>query len=137
MKTESNTRIGLLVSIDDTVFDQMMNERIVKRSGLVNDFRTFLDPLEALEFLRLPDRPPVDAILLDINMPKMDGFEFLDVAEREFGSDFAKVVIVMLTTSLSPMNVDRAKTYDLIRAYFNKPLENSQLQWIADTVAAG
>lgn len=137
MKASTNAKIGLLISIDDTAFDQMMNERIVKRSGLVHDFRTFLDPAEALDFLRQPDRPPVDAILLDINMPKMDGFEFLDVAKCGFGPDFAKVVIVMLTTSLSPLNVDRAKTYDLIRAYFNKPLANSQLQWIADTVAAG
>lgn len=127
-----NDRIGLLISIDDSEFDQLMNERIVARSEMVDEFRTFLDPEQALQFLREKDHRPVDAILLDVNMPRMDGFTFIERAHEEFGPNFAKMVVVMLTTSLSPADRARAEACQVIREFFNKPLEISHLMTIRD-----
>lgn len=123
--------IGLLVAIDDSKFDQMMNARIVERSGLVGEFRQFLDGASALEFLRRTDRPKVDALLLDINMPLMDSFEFLDIATAEFGDDLAGIVVLMLTTSLVPGDMARARTYRAVRDFHNKPLSATLLARIA------
>ncbi len=129
-------RIGHLVAIDDSEFDQMANARLVERSGMVDDFRTFLDATEALAYLRQTDRPRVDAILLDINMPVMDGFEFLDAATAEFGDDFAGIVVLMLTTSLLPKDVERALSYKPVRDFFNKPLSLDLLRQIAERLHA-
>lgn len=126
----SDGRIGHLVSIDDSEFDQLANARIVERSGLVDEFRTFLDAQDALDFLRSHQGRPVDAILLDINMPGMSGFEFLDAATKELGGNFRGIVVLMLTTSLSAYDMERARSYSAVRDYFNKPLSQQLLEQI-------
>lgn len=130
--TETKPRIGTLMIIDDSEVDQMLCRRLVKRSGLVDNVIGFLSAEDALEYLRSQTLPAADAILLDINMPKMDGFEFLDAATRELGARFARIVIMMLTTSLNPYDQERARQYPVVKDYCNKPLLLEYLERLAD-----
>ncbi len=129
--TETKPRIGTLMIIDDNEVDQMLCRRLVKRSGLVDNVLGFLSAEDALEYLRSQTLPAADAILLDINMPKMDGFEFLDAATRELGARFARIVIMMLTTSLNPHDQERARQYPVVKDYCNKPLLLEYLERLA------
>ncbi len=129
-------RIGHLIAIDDSEFDLLSNKRMIERSGLVEDYQYFLDAQEALHYMRSPDRPGIDAILLDINMPVMNGFEFLDAATGELGEDFAGIVVLMLTTSLSPRDTERALSYKAVREFCNKPLSMTLLESLADHLRA-
>lgn len=119
-----------LMLIDDNEDDQMFYRRIIKKSGLVEAFHPFFMADDALAFLRQDNRPPIDAILLDINMPGMDGFQFLAAATEEFGDDFAKVTVIMLTTSILEEDKRRASRYSIVKDYINKPLEQSHLEKI-------
>lgn len=113
--------------IDDNPIDQMLYKRIVARAGVVREVICFSDAEAALARLQAtPDNLP-DVILLDINMPKMDGFEFLEAVERIFGPDFC-VVVVMLTTSLDPKDLDRAKRFQAVKDYLDKPLTVQKVQ---------
>jgi len=116
--------------IDDNEDDQMVYRRIIKRSGLVENFHQFFLAEEALTFLRDQACPAIDAILLDINMPGMDGFQFLEAATNEFGDSFARVAVVMLTTSLLEDDKQRASQYAIVKDYLNKPLEQAHLEKI-------
>ncbi len=55
-------------------------------------------------------------------MPRMNGFEFLEAAAERFGPQFAKVVVIMLTTSLNPGDRQRAEAFEVVREFLNKPL---------------
>jgi CheY-like chemotaxis protein len=70
-------------------------------------------------------------IFLDINMPRMNGFEFLEAATERLGPEFAKIVVVMLTTSLIEKDRERAATFPVVRRFINKPLTVEHLQDVA------
>ncbi|OLP53081.1 hypothetical protein BJF92_18810 [Rhizobium rhizosphaerae] len=81
---------------------------------------------EALDILRA-GRP--DAVLLDVNMPVMNGFELLEhlalMAEDE------RPVVAMLTSSRVPADRQRAETFAFVRAYFEKPLRTEDMAALA------
>ena len=123
--------IGSIMLIDDNEIDQMICKRLINRSGMVGELISFLSAEEALEHLRNSELPAVDAILLDVNMPRMDGWEFLEAATRELGTPFARIVVMMLTTSLDPRDLERARKFSVVRDYCNKPLMMAYLEKLA------
>ncbi len=78
-----------------------------------------------------------DLILLDINMPRMSGFDFLDEAINLYGKSFRAIVVVMLTTSLHPDDVERAKQYNVIFDYIPNPLTVEKFHQIVEQFKAG
>lgn len=123
--------IETLLLIDDNELDQMLYKRIIERSGLVDQTLSFYYAEEALAFLERDRDFRVDVILLDINMPRMDGFEFLQAATERLGENFAKAVVVMLTTSLDPKDVERANSFSAVKDFLNKPLTAEHLKQIS------
>ena len=71
-------RIGTAILIDDNTIDQRLYKKILMRSDLVGEVITFSLAGPALDFLRENRSQKIDVIFLDIIMPMMDGFEFLD-----------------------------------------------------------
>ncbi|MEL7093404.1 MAG: response regulator [Pseudomonadota bacterium] len=128
--------IGSIMLIDDNAIDQQLCKRLIERSGLVDRFAGFLSAEEALNHLRQPDTPAYDAIFLDVNMPRMDGFEFLDAATTELGDRFARIIVMMLTTSLDPRDQKRAGEFAVIKDYCNKPLMLQHLEKLANMLKA-
>jgi len=137
MKDTPLPLIGTLMVIDDSKIDHRMVGRIVEKSGIVGQMLNFVWAEEALEYIRSTPPPAADAIILDINMPRMDGFEFLEAASDEFGEDFARVVVMMLTTSLDPRDVARAETFPVVREFCHKPLIEAHLKKIAALLRQG
>ena len=118
------TRIMLL---DDDEIDQMACNRLIKRTEVTRDLVSFTTPATALAFLSDPECPPVDLILLDVNMPRMDGFEFLEAAHKLVALPVMPPVLVMLATPLGPFHRDQARKFGVIKGYLDKPLSADDL----------
>lgn len=125
-------KIQNIMLIDDEQVDQKQYSRVLMRSGIVENVICFTYADEALDYLRANSDTTIDVIFLDINMPRMDGFEFLEVVTSELRDDFAHVVIMMLTTSLDPRDRERAEKYDVVRDFIIKPLEVAHVQHAAE-----
>ncbi len=67
-----------------------------------------------------------DLILLDINMPIMNGWEFLDAFQKVEKSQ--QVPVVMLTSSIDKEDINKSKQYPKVKGYFSKPLDSSKIQ---------
>ena len=111
-----------VILIDDNAIDNKLHTRVINRTGLAREVIAFPMAEDAIAYLRQPGAIPADLILLDINMPRMNGFEMLDASIAEFGEAFMPSVVVMLTTSLNPRDKERASAIPVIKDYFQKPL---------------
>ncbi|MEM7212053.1 MAG: response regulator [Pseudomonadota bacterium] len=100
------------------------------RSGCVEHLHQFTMAEDALAFLGGPERPRIDAILLDIRMPRVDGFEFLNTALATLGDVLEECLVILLTTSTSEADRTRAARYGVVQDYFNKPLTQDHLDRI-------
>ena len=123
-----------LVMVDDDVIDRMIHRRIVERSGLVENLHDFGSADAALAFLSSSGCPPIDAIVADINMPRMNGFEFLDEFETLSlrKRELAASVVAILTTSLDPGDERRARRSRAVKDVFHKPFDPEHLRRIAE-----
>ncbi len=118
--------IGTIMLIDDEQVDQMLYGRIVERSKHAERIVTFLEPEKALDHLTSDAHPLPDLILLDINMPRMDGFEFLELLVEKLGNN-ALPAIYVLSTSFDPDDRARAEACDLVQGFVQKPLTAGKL----------
>ena len=125
-------RINTVMLVDDEEIDQKTYQRVLKRSGMVEEILIFTYATDALEYLKSNPEQTVDVIFLDINMPRMNGFEFLEAATKELGEAFARMVIVMLTTSIDPKDRKRAEDNPLVRDFLDKPLTIGHVEHVAN-----
>ena len=126
--------LNVVMLIDDDLGDQKLYRRIIKRSGIDAEAICFDYAQDALDYLRQADRPRVDLIFLDINMPGMNGFEFLEAAVRDLEGWSSETVVIMLTTSAMPEDADRARSFPVVKDYLVKPLTVEQLHRAIDLV---
>ena len=98
----------------------------LEQSGCTRLIRIAQSGQEALEYLQNATPRP-DLIFLDINMPAMDGWEFLEKYRRLPAVRKADIILIMLTTSLNPDDEARTKAIPEVAGFENKPLSQGQL----------
>lgn len=103
----------------------------------INDFSeeivVFPNGKEALDYLKSLINEPLslpDVILLDLNMPVMDGWQFLDEFIKLEDRFFRKIAIYIMSSSIQKEDMERAKTYQEVTDYFVKPVKLKDLEQI-------
>jgi CheY-like chemotaxis protein len=108
--------------IDDNPDDNFFHEREIKKGDSENVVLTKNSGTDALEYLKAKKDPHADLIFLDINMPCMNGWEFLERYSHLDKALQSRAVIIMLTTSDNSDDVEKARTWSFISDYITKPL---------------
>ena len=120
----------LLVDDDPTVI--FLVKRLFQHEGFAESLTTFLSPVEALTFLR--QQAPLGAlpqvILLDLNMPILNGWEFLDALQPLQEQLRDQSLVYILTSSLAPADTRRAQDSSLVAGLLHKPLDRHEIQAI-------
>ena len=116
---------GHLLIVDDNKVNRLLMTRSVELLGhtakVAENGRVALDMLRSEQF---------DVLLLDIEMPIMDGFQFLEDFEKFSETVLDKCKIIMLSSSISPKDIDRAASSKFVKKYLNKPLNARYLEAI-------
>ncbi|MBD3638102.1 MAG: response regulator [Crocinitomicaceae bacterium] len=130
-------KLNCILLIDDNNFTNIFNRRFLSKIDAADHIHAVKDGREALEYLHHQGDyhtnngkfPKPDMIFLDINMPIMDGWEFL----KEFNNikhHFEDTVIVMLTTSPNPDDQKKAQEIMDVHGFYRKPLTRKMVEEI-------
>lgn len=133
-----SVKLNCVLVIDDDEPTNFFTEMILQEAGCVKHIKLVQSGQEALDYLTKSEltgsdpetHPSPDLIFLDINMPAMNGWEFLEeyrklqIAER--------IIVVMLTTSLFPEDKSKADETPEISGFENKPLTAEKIAAILD-----
>ena len=128
-----SNRYKFVMLVDDDEIDNIINEKIIQSNQFADKITVYQSGEEALAYLRENESNEEnlpEIIFLDINMPIMDGFQFLDQFEELSDSAKSKCRIIMLSSSISPKDIDRAASCAHVHKYLNKPLNDRYLKAI-------
>lgn len=133
--SQNKSKYHAVMLIDDNEIDNLINQKMIEAANITEHIFTHTGAKSAIEFLKNLEKiegPAVnvlpDIIFLDIDMPLMDGFQFLDEFEKLNDATKEKCNIVMLTSSINPQDVNKSKKYTNVKKYINKPLTQENLE---------
>jgi len=115
--------------IDDDNIYQFTARKIIESTGLVKIIQSFYNGKEAIQYFkdetnRNPETLP-DVIFLDINMPVMNGWEFLDEYNTFYTSLPKRIVVYVVSSSIDDNDVRRSREYQAVSDYIIKPVNRS------------
>jgi CheY-like chemotaxis protein len=131
-----------VVIVDDSEIDRYLAKRIIVASGLLHKVIEFSDGDEFRDFVMNQKKfndecgphPPPTLILLDINMPRLSGFELLEeLGEHKENLNLNNCCIFMMfTSSENPMDIKKAQEFDCVKDYLVKPITKEKLQQLLE-----
>ena len=129
----------IICIVDDDEIYKFTFKKTLEIKNLAKKILVFSDGEEAIKFMfanlgnakELPD-----VIFLDINMPIMDGFQFMDEYVKIHPRVGKKIIIYMVTSSVDPVDLEHAKKYDEISDYIVKPIKADDLSKIINSLNA-
>jgi CheY-like chemotaxis protein len=127
-------KLSCILLIDDDKLTNFINERIIVNSGIGCKVLTALNGMEAMSVIRdlqKTNNKIPELIFLDLNMPVMDGFEFLSKLLEETKVLKAHPNIVVLTTSTHPLDIERIQSISNIE-FLTKPLTKEKFKILSD-----
>ena len=132
-----NSNFNICIVDDDDIY-QFTTIKIIESLKLAKKIIVFSDGEEAINFMidnineenELPD-----VIFLDINMPIMDGFQFMDEYVKIKPKVGKKITIYMVSSSVNPTDIERAKKIEDISDYIIKPIKPGELKSIIEELS--
>lgn len=115
-------KLNCIMLVDDDEDDNFFHETEIIENHLASTVLVEDSGKKALDYLKSSKEPHCDLIFLDINMPGMSGWEFLDEYNKLDGELQRRAMIFMLSTSENPADAERAKNWSFVSDYITKPL---------------
>ena len=117
--------MGTVFIIDDDSIHQRIAQIMIEKHQLFEQYTSFTEAEKAIEFIKNnqddADKVP-DVILLDLNMPVMDGWDFLDAFEKIRHEIDKAIRIYIVTSSVDEKDILKSQTYSSVTGFISKPL---------------
>lgn len=139
----SITNKNMVMLVDDNQVDLFLNKKFLDISGISDEIISFLSAREALNYLeenaKCVEKLPV-LILLDVKMPDINGFQFLDHFKKMQSILTKEIKIIMLSSTIDPVDLNRAHDNEFVFDILTKPLnpnalkellKKQNLRWVA------
>lgn len=132
--TPPPAKYGIAMLIDDNEIDNFINQKIIEATGFAEKILIYKSGVSALEYLKnisadstLSKSMFPDYIFLDLNLPIIDGFQFMAEFDKLDPKITGKCKVAILTTSLNPADMEAARQNKYIVKLISKPLNEQML----------
>lgn len=125
------------ILVEDSVLDSYIGSKIIEGLGdLCKSYHSFLDPFEAFEYIEQRGAVPEKTIIfLDIQMPLMSGFEFVEKFETQLSKSCQKYFVInILSSSINEKDIIKAKSYSTVNQFMSKPLTKEMVLSIVNSI---
>lgn len=129
--------LDLILCVDDDPITLMLCKMVITRSAFANQIVTAQNGEEALQYFDDLRMNNLDAtiseypklIFLDLNMPVMGGWEFLDhFSHEEYRVPFVDCKVIVLSSTIDPDDIMKARTYPMVLDFLSKPISKEMLE---------
>lgn len=128
-------RLNCILLVDDDIATNFINKKIIQKANIIEQVHVALNGKEAIEYISNKGKfesdnnkyPKPEMILLDINMPVMDGWEFIETYQKLDDTYKQNIVIVMLSSSFNPADKTKAESYAEVAEFRQKPMSRDAL----------
>ncbi len=113
------------IIIDDSPLDCFIGEKIIQNTGTYSSVKSYTQANEAFQIIKNSDCRPAEAvtiIVLDIQMPVMNGFQFVEAFEQLPESIRSNFAIFMFSSSINENDLNRLENHPSIRKFYSKPI---------------
>jgi CheY-like chemotaxis protein len=125
-----------ILCVDDDPITLMLCKKVIEKASFSEEIITARNGEEALHFFnelkysksKIQKKPQL--IFLDLNMPVMGGWEFLDHFSRIDYEEFNSINVVVLSSTINPEDLAKAKKYSAVIDFLSKPITKSMLEYL-------
>ncbi|MFV5695581.1 response regulator [Flavobacterium sp. LB3P122] len=131
-----------ILCVDDDPITLMLCKKVITKASFSNEIITSQNGEEALNFFNklkgtnseceLIKHPQL--IFLDLNMPVMGGWEFLDIFNTDDYSEFNTIKVIVLSSTIDPEDLEKAKSYSMVIDFLSKPITISMLEYLKSKI---
>jgi len=124
-------KLKIIMLVDDDLNTNFYNEIIIKKMDITEQIKVFQNGEMALSYLTTKNEegefPQPEIIFLDINMPVMNGWEFIENYDKLTKEQQAQILIAMLTSSINYEDKERALNSGVVKEFISKPLIEEEI----------
>jgi CheY-like chemotaxis protein len=130
--------LDTILFIDDDPITLMLCRMVITKASFSNEIATAKNGEEALQYFQTLKQPNSEGelkkqpqlIFLDLNMPVMGGWEFLDSFSTADYSDYNNIKVVILSSTIDPEDLEKSKKYPMVIDFLSKPISKDMLEYI-------
>ncbi|MFL9831007.1 response regulator [Flavobacterium sp. ST-87] len=127
--------LDLILCVDDDPITLMLCKKVIAKASFSNTIITAKNGEEALEYfnsvLKKEETKLPDLIFLDLNMPVMDGWEFLDSFSTDKYSEVNTTKVIILSSTIDPEDLEKSKKYPMVIDFLSKPITTDMLTYLS------
>lgn len=123
-----------VICIDDDPIALLLSKLVISKANFASEIITLANGQEAMEYLEKPETIAENnasgqplLILLDLNMPVVDGWEFLEQFSLKLYGYYPDAKIILLSSSIDPNDIQKSRRFDMVLDFFPKPLTKEML----------
>ena len=123
-----------VIILDDDPISNFLTKKVIEKSNVATDVIVFQEPTELLTGLAENKLDYPDIIFVDLNMPKVDGWQFIDLFNKIDTNETEKVNLIILSSSSNCEDIERAGNISRVKDYIIKPLTIDVMESLCQSI---